>query len=98
MSGYYCCKGTCEGGKTSSSFHEIHTLRYAVESFVNYFSKTQVDAIQDCGGQMTADGKRSRTGGGVLWNILKAREPEAYKEIMAKGRELEVILYARELF
>lgn len=47
---------------------------------------------------MTADGKRSRTGGGVLWNILKAREPKAYKEIMAKGRELEVILYSCELF
>lgn len=39
---------------------------------------------------MTADGKRLRTGGGVLWNILKTREPKAYKEIMLKGKEFEV--------
>lgn len=50
----------------------------------------QVDAIQHCGGQKTADGRRFRTGGGILWNILKTREPKAYKEIMSKGREFEV--------
>ncbi|XP_020588803.1 uncharacterized protein LOC110030430 [Phalaenopsis equestris] len=49
----------------------------------------EVDAIQHCGGQKTADGKRFRTGGGVLWNILKTREPKVYKEIMAKGKEFE---------
>uniref|UniRef100_A0ACD5VPP0 Uncharacterized protein n=1 Tax=Avena sativa TaxID=4498 RepID=A0ACD5VPP0_AVESA len=49
----------------------------------------EVEAIQKCGGQMIADGSRSRTGGGILWNILKSREPKAYKEIMVKGRELE---------
>ncbi|KAL5729624.1 hypothetical protein ACHQM5_002549 [Ranunculus cassubicifolius] len=49
----------------------------------------EVDAIQACGGQMTADGKRPRNGGGVLWNILKTREPTAYKEIMTKGKEFE---------
>ncbi|KAL5709932.1 hypothetical protein ACHQM5_020555 [Ranunculus cassubicifolius] len=49
----------------------------------------EVDAIQACGGQMTADGNRTRNGGGILWNILKAREPRAYKEIMTKGKELE---------
>ncbi|XP_065045407.1 uncharacterized protein LOC135677244 isoform X1 [Musa acuminata AAA Group] len=49
----------------------------------------QVDAIQHCGGQKTADGRRFRTGGGILWNILKTREPKAYKEIMSKGREFE---------
>ncbi|KAJ3681718.1 hypothetical protein LUZ60_014291 [Juncus effusus] len=38
---------------------------------------------------MTADGRRFRTGGGILWNILKTREPKAYKEIMAKAREFE---------
>lgn len=48
-----------------------------------------VEAIQKCGGQIVADGSRFRTGGGILWNILKSREPKAYKEIMAKGRELE---------
>lgn len=42
---------------------------------------------------MTADGKRYRNGGGILWNILKNREPKAYKEIMTKGRELEVGLF-----
>ncbi|EMS63112.1 hypothetical protein TRIUR3_25491 [Triticum urartu] len=49
----------------------------------------EVEAIQKCGGQTIADGSRFRTGGGILWNILKSREPKAYKEIMVKGRELE---------
>ncbi|GAB2275241.1 hypothetical protein Dimus_010001 [Dionaea muscipula] len=49
----------------------------------------EVDTIQACGGQKTADGNRFRTGGGVLWSILKAREPNAYKEIMKRGREFE---------
>ncbi|KAF5748300.1 hypothetical protein HS088_TW04G00252 [Tripterygium wilfordii] len=49
----------------------------------------EVDAIQSCGGQMTADGRRLRTGGGILWNIIKAREPMAYKEIMKKAKEFE---------
>ncbi|KAA8525181.1 hypothetical protein F0562_006955 [Nyssa sinensis] len=49
----------------------------------------EVDAIQACGGQKTADGRRFRSGGGVLWSILKAREPNAYKEIMKKGKEFE---------
>ncbi|KAL5071711.1 hypothetical protein RYX36_022598 [Vicia faba] len=49
----------------------------------------EVDVIQSCGGQKTADGKRFRTGGGVLWNIIKVREPNAYKEIMNKTREFE---------
>ncbi|CAL4956184.1 unnamed protein product [Urochloa decumbens] len=49
----------------------------------------EVEAIQKCGGQTIADGSRFRTGGGILWNILKTREPKAYKEIMAKGKELE---------
>lgn len=39
---------------------------------------------------MTADGKRQRTGGGVLWSIIKAREPNAYREIMKRAREFEV--------
>jgi len=50
----------------------------------------QVDAIQACGGQKTADGDRFRKGGGILWNILKARDPNAFKEIMKKGKEFEV--------
>lgn len=49
----------------------------------------EVEAIQKCGGQTVAGGSRFRTGGGILWNILKSREPKAYKEIMVKGRELE---------
>ena len=49
-----------------------------------------MEAIQKCGGQTIADGSRFRTGGGILWNILKSREPKAYKKIMAKGKELEV--------
>ncbi|XP_022892725.1 uncharacterized protein LOC111407467 isoform X1 [Olea europaea var. sylvestris] len=49
----------------------------------------EVDAIQACGGQKTADGRRFRSGGGILWSIIKMRDPNAYKEIMKKGREFE---------
>ncbi|KAL5973001.1 hypothetical protein ACLOJK_039808 [Asimina triloba] len=49
----------------------------------------EVDAIQCIGGQLTVDGKRFRTSGGILWNILKTREPKAYKEIMTRGKEFE---------
>ncbi|KAG4382502.1 hypothetical protein GLYMA_14G092900v4 [Glycine max] len=49
----------------------------------------EVEAIQACGGQMTVDGRRFRTGGGVLWSIIKVREPNAYKEIIKKAKEFE---------
>ncbi|BAT82531.1 hypothetical protein LR48_Vigan07g259300 [Vigna angularis] len=49
----------------------------------------EVDAIQSCGGQKTVDGSRFRTRGGVLWSIIKVREPNAYKEIMKKAKEFE---------
>ncbi|KAG9158396.1 hypothetical protein Leryth_013138 [Lithospermum erythrorhizon] len=49
----------------------------------------EVDAIQACGGQKISGGMRPRTGGGILWNILKTRDSNAYKEIMKKGREFE---------
>lgn len=53
-------------------------------------SEYQVNAVQACGGQMTADGRRFRTGGGILWSIIKTREPNAYKEIMKRAKEFEV--------
>ncbi|KAK6161934.1 hypothetical protein DH2020_001775 [Rehmannia glutinosa] len=56
----------------------------------------EVDAIQACGGQKTADGSRFRNGGGILWNIIKERDPNAYKEIMRKGKEFEVCLISME--
>ncbi|RDY14025.1 hypothetical protein CR513_00966, partial [Mucuna pruriens] len=49
----------------------------------------EVDSIQACGGQKVAGGRRFRTGGGVLWSIIKVREPNAYKEIMKKAKEFE---------
>ncbi|XP_074286940.1 uncharacterized protein LOC141612124 [Silene latifolia] len=49
----------------------------------------EVEAIQACGGQKTAEGNRYRFGGGILWNILKTRDPNAYREIMKKGKEFE---------
>ncbi|XP_010466233.1 PREDICTED: phosphorylated adapter RNA export protein [Camelina sativa] len=49
----------------------------------------EVEAIETCGGQVTVDGSRKRTGGGVLWNIIKARQPAAYREIMKKTKEFE---------
>lgn len=48
-----------------------------------------MDAIQACGGQKTADGRRFRNGGGVLWSIIKDREANAYKEIIKKATECE---------
>lgn len=50
----------------------------------------QAFTIECHGGQMTADGKRRRTPGGILWNILKLKEPEAFKEIMLKAKDFEV--------
>lgn len=52
--------------------------------------KLQVAAIQACGGQKTADGRRFRNGGGILWNVLKSRDPDTFSEIMKKGKEFEV--------
>ncbi len=47
-----------------------------------------MDVIEKCGGQMTNDGSRRRTPGGVLWNILSNRVgPVIYKEIMTRGNE-----------
>ncbi|KAL2237072.1 UNVERIFIED_CONTAM: hypothetical protein Sindi_0898900 [Sesamum indicum] len=48
-----------------------------------------LQAEEACGGQKTADGSRFRSGGGILWNIIKVRDPNAYKEIMRKGKEFE---------
>ncbi|KAI5059384.1 hypothetical protein GOP47_0025703 [Adiantum capillus-veneris] len=49
----------------------------------------EVETIEANGGQMIASGKRRRTPGGVLWNILKSRFEEDYKVIMAAGRTIE---------
>eukprot|EP00271_Cylindrocystis_brebissonii_P022731 TRINITY_DN8854_c0_g1_i6.p1 TRINITY_DN8854_c0_g1~~TRINITY_DN8854_c0_g1_i6.p1 ORF type:complete len:385 (-),score=66.52 TRINITY_DN8854_c0_g1_i6:284-1396(-) len=50
----------------------------------------EVEAIERCGGQMTADGKRRRSPGGVLWNILRPRvKPQVYRDIMAVERDLQ---------
>eukprot|EP00249_Psilotum_nudum_P007532 c20632_g1_i2 orf=229-717(+) len=39
---------------------------------------------------MTADGKRKRTAGGVLWNLMKSRlQSDVYKDIMNEGKEFE---------
>lgn len=53
----------------------------AMKSLLN-----QVDAIENCGGQMTADGARRRSAGGVLWSLLRDHVgPGLYKEIMKEG-------------
>lgn len=36
-----------------------------------------------------ANGQRYRNGGGILWNVVKTRDPNAYKEIMKKTKEFE---------
>lgn len=58
----------------------------AMEALLN-----QVDAIEKCGGQMTADGARRRSAGGVLWNLLRDLVgPGLYKEIMKEGNRKHV--------
>ncbi|GMP95029.1 hypothetical protein CsSME_00044244 [Camellia sinensis var. sinensis] len=49
----------------------------------------EVDAIQACGGQKTANGRHFRNGGGILWSVLKTRDRNAFEEIMKKGKEFE---------
>ncbi|XP_056687987.1 uncharacterized protein [Spinacia oleracea] len=51
--------------------------------------RIRVLVIQANGGQRIASGDRNKSGGGVLWKLLKARDPDVYKEIMTKGREFE---------
>lgn len=51
----------------------------------------QVDVIEKCGGQMTADGVRRRSAGGVLWNLLRDHVgPGLYKEIMKEGNRKHI--------
>ncbi|KAJ1687818.1 hypothetical protein LUZ63_019208 [Rhynchospora breviuscula] len=79
---------TCKRLKERKSYLVWNAVACLGVSAVSDLVK-EVEAIEKCGGQMTVDGKRLRTGGGVLWNILKTREPKAYKEIMLKGKEFE---------
>ncbi|CAL5431828.1 unnamed protein product [Camellia sinensis] len=53
----------------------------------------EVDAIQACGGQKTADGRHFRNGGGILWSVLKTRDRNAFEETMKKGKEFEVMIF-----
>ncbi|KAF3773044.1 hypothetical protein EJ110_NYTH56129 [Nymphaea thermarum] len=78
--------------ETSRRLNEkkIHLVREAV----NYLGLAavndlvaEVDTVQKCGGQMTLDGTRPRTGGGILWNILRLRDRKAYREIMSRGKK-----------
>lgn len=62
--------------------------------FLNSICELQVLVIQANGGQRIASGDRNKSGGGVLWKLLKARDPDVYKEIMTKGREFEVYIVA----
>ncbi|KAG0626855.1 hypothetical protein M758_2G156900 [Ceratodon purpureus] len=51
----------------------------------------QVDVIEKCGGQMTADGVRRRSAGGVLWNLLRDHVgPGLYKDIMKEGNRKHI--------
>lgn len=51
----------------------------------------QVDVIEKCGGQMTADGLRRRSAGGVLWSLLRDHVgPGLYKEIMKEGNRKHI--------
>ncbi|KAJ4820973.1 phosphorylated adapter RNA export-like protein [Rhynchospora pubera] len=79
---------TCKRLKERKSYLVWNAVACVGVSAVSDLVK-EVEAIEKCGGQMTVDGKRLRTGGGVLWNIIKTREPKAYKEIMLKGKEFE---------
>ncbi|XP_027353456.1 uncharacterized protein LOC113863888 [Abrus precatorius] len=80
---------TCRRLKEKKSY-----MLYTAVGYLGVFALSdlikEVDAIQACGGKKTADGKRFQIGGGILWSILKVREPKVYKEIMKKAREFEV--------
>ncbi|KAL2346533.1 hypothetical protein Fmac_000533 [Flemingia macrophylla] len=79
---------TCGGIKEKKSYMVYAAVGCLGISALSDLVK-EVYAIQACGGQKTADGRRFRTGGGILWSILKVREPNAYKEIMKKAKEFE---------
>ncbi|XP_044471556.1 uncharacterized protein LOC123200437 isoform X2 [Mangifera indica] len=79
---------TCKHLKERKSYMVYTAVGCLGVSALGDFIK-EVDAIQACGGQMTANGTRARTGGGILWSIIKARAPSAYKEIMKKTKEFE---------
>ncbi|GLJ34443.1 hypothetical protein SUGI_0692640 [Cryptomeria japonica] len=79
---------TCRQLKEPKSYLVWEAIRKLGVSVVKDFVE-EVIAIECRGGEMTADGKRRRTPGGILWNILKLQEPEAYKEIMLKGKDFE---------
>nr|GMD41108.1 uncharacterized protein LOC109179755 [Ipomoea batatas] len=68
---------------------ENSALVSKIESQETRAGAEDVEAIQACGGQKTADGRRFRVGGGILWKVIKAREPNAYKDIMKRGKEFE---------
>lgn len=89
----YFINGPLQSYLPTGKFWKMKACTYMSYGISDRVFNLQVDAIQGCGGQLTADAKRFRTGGGVLWNILKKREPKAYKETMAKGREFEVPNY-----
>eukprot|EP00250_Pteridium_aquilinum_P033215 c5329_g1_i1 orf=257-1210(-) len=69
-----------------------HLIEAAVESLGIEVVRDlvhEVETIEKNGGQMTADGRRRRTPGGVLWNVLRSRYEENYKAIMAAGKDFE---------
>ena len=50
----------------------------------------EVGAIEGAGGQMTSDGTRRRTPGGVFWALLKARAAkEDWDFIFEEEREVQ---------
>ncbi|KAJ7537896.1 hypothetical protein O6H91_11G026900 [Diphasiastrum complanatum] len=71
---------------------KLHLMWEAVKKLGVSFMQDlvrEVMAIEGCGGQLTADGSRRRTPGGVLWNVLKLRvSPEVYKQVMSRGNEV----------
>ncbi|KAK6140771.1 hypothetical protein DH2020_025490 [Rehmannia glutinosa] len=87
---HVCCREVHQKFRCSDDGHR------SLLQISSLFGLLLVDAIQACGGQKTADGSRFRNGGGILWNIIKERDPNAYKEIMRKGREFEVCLISME--
>ncbi|KAF2304374.1 hypothetical protein GH714_030570 [Hevea brasiliensis] len=59
---------TCRRLKEKKSYMVYTAVGCLGVSALSDLVKEVVDAIQSCGGQMTADGRRFRTGGGILWN------------------------------
>eukprot|EP00899_Mesostigma_viride_P017287 jgi/Mesvir1/2555/Mv09611-RA.1 len=66
--------------------------REVVEGFLD-----RVREIEKSGGEMTADGVRRRTPGGVFWRVVKDGAPEVYRQVMESDKEQQKLNRKRQV-